>query len=1001
MSTQLLHSLNRFLSLITSQGTGQEQTLSAVQLKVLANFLRLNLLSPLRKLEPAISANTGDDMPHRDVLIQWWLSLLNFLNSNLIAETVNVTLTMDVLSVSMECVSRIISLTVLDSAADKRDQEIYSYHILLTVRWITNKLVLNSRRRNDLLESKRDGHTAVTLQFIKSYTSVLTPLIGKVIAFGFCFLNDDLHYDYEVVKYLTKGRFTTYDISGRSMLAWRTKQFVINTGNEAMNENSKSQEQFTQNNPLEEETPESKSKLDPVSLETKKVFQIMISYLQNHQVFSTFLWHYWFNVLNYHHTNKYSNMRLDSFPGCNIILHYCSNLMANDLEKLSRFIKIQDRQEKQTNSSISRTTLANGNQGQNPMTREKIINFVFTKFQCIRTVESLRSLIGFFTNTSIDEALLEDFFLCYEEQFIVSSSTISAYDSWSANIVFNKLFQFLLFQFDTLPFIIKNLSWQKWILGILGTLRTLNADSQTVGLLALFNIWEFVPLKNKEEVIDLLINELWDKLSIETDFHIINILFNKFIVFKVLPDEHLSEPLARNIKEKFKSINDEVNHLVSTTNSDFSTLVDEKNVLLFHNNNRLILECQKPLNENDMLLLTQYKPIESNNRNVNTNLLFANMSRINNVRPAFIICRGKVPFDACDELVARAAIMLAQNSKSRKEINATNTEPSSGESSLYSNEQDDHSDQKKNTRMKFGFGSLLSSFGKGKQPEVSPQPESQTKRGSVGSAVTVDTFDSHEMMSMHSTVSSITSNTSKSESSENLLFKLSQQTRTQAIAGDNEVTKKRKLLAPPESKFSREIISKPGIEYVFKIATVNSPISQRKILLDKVENFNKKWGVKTMNPYDKPLPNPIGRESDTLIDGFNFDSLAPTIEELQQLNIVDDSFSDLYQEQPISREIVPQVDLSFYFDDIPAQQQSRTFDLINCADTNLSNVENMKQITRLTKLMKVVHTFNLTTKEFIEFRNIHGEKYVFMELDPGFHQFHSLNKGLLAVANYK
>lgn len=158
---QLLNSLNKFISLTASSATighGPDHGFSVSQLKAVANFIRLNVLSPLRRLEPDISIpiSREDEQHHlgglsNDVLVQWWLTLLNFLNSGLISETTsNTSLAMDAVSVSLECISRIITITVPKVNSPDREREIYSYHLLLTVRWVTNRLVLNSRRKSEL-----------------------------------------------------------------------------------------------------------------------------------------------------------------------------------------------------------------------------------------------------------------------------------------------------------------------------------------------------------------------------------------------------------------------------------------------------------------------------------------------------------------------------------------------------------------------------------------------------------------------------------------------------------------------------------------------------------------------------------------------------------------------------------------------------------------------------------------------------------------------------------
>ncbi|CDO92151.1 unnamed protein product [Kluyveromyces dobzhanskii CBS 2104] len=1005
----LLNSLNKFINLTASSasiGHGPDNGLSMSQLKVVTNFLRLNLLSPLRRLEPVISISAHvkqSSRPSSDVLTQWWLTLLNFINSTLISETTNTSLAMDAISVSLECVSRIISLTSLAVDSSVREREIYSYHLLLTVRWVTNRLVLNSRKRSDLLDTKLANAQAtavsntapVVLQFLQRYTELLTPLIGKVIAFAFCYLSDELHYDFEVIKFISRGRFDIKDIGDTVLLPDRSKQFCAL-------DHAASQSEYTVG--LVEEFNTTKL-ADPMPQETKKVFPIMISYLQNPQVVTTFLFHYWSIVLITHHQLGLQSLDVENFPGFSLISQFCSTSLKADLERLSRFIKAQDKQEKHESSLLKATETSNPSQIN--VSREKIINFIFTKFHAIRLIESTRSVVGFFHTTSIDKKLLSSFFSYQERSFLKICSVISAYESWMANIIFNILLQFFIFHFDTLPELIEVMSWHEWIEGIFGTLKTFNADSQLVGLICLFNVWNTIPINHRNDVIDALVDGLWDLLSVDTDFHIINILFHKLIVFKILTDQNLNEDRRQTIKRKLNSINEEVLRLINASKCDYAKLVDEKTVLYFHTNNALMLERQEPLFEDDLLLINQYKHSEANNRNINNTSLFTNISRMNNIRPAVVICRGKNPFDVSDELVTRAALLIAQKNKTKRESGAIRDTGSSSASSVHSNNTLENGNFKQYNELKFGLGALLSGFSEEKpEPPTKQSPANNKRRDSVVSGSTTDTFEAQEMISMYSTVSSVASNSSKSESSEDLLYKLSQKSRSHVVStSDNDTTKKRKLMAPPESKFTKDIVSKEPIRYLFKTVTINSQVTQKKNMIDKIQDYNKKWGVQSANPYDKPLPNPFSLSSDTLLDGFDFDSLAPTIEELQQLNLVEDCVAKVYDNETSNEDdhTIPQIDLSQFFNGGSFVESNELHEKREYSQNNepATNVGRMKLITRLAKLIKVTHTFNLTSKEFFEFRKVNGDNLIYMELDPGFYQNHSLNKGLLAISSYK
>lgn len=1002
----LLQSLNRFVNLISSSPPSNEadSQKSSQQLRLLNNFLRINLLSQLRKFHPAVwSGNEKKQTqktPHKDILIQWWLALLNFLSADLMKPNFNTTLALDTNSICMECISRIMGLTALKSSADTRDREIYSFHLLMTIRWITNRLISNSKRRKFYLDKVRDGVTVNNLRFIRNYNSLLNPLIGKTIAFSFCYLDDNLHYDYDVLKFLTKGKLGMHELPSECLLPWRKIQFFEECQNGKDIASRKEDALILKD--IEQKMTNETNNLDNMSLEIKKLFLVMISYLQNSHVLMNFLWHYWYMVINFHLEKKYQKLNINLFPGYKVIIGYVANILRNDLENLSRFIKSQDRYEKQDPSVIAKTTNAEAIQHHVSICQEKILDFIFTKFQFVQYCECFRSLLGLFVNSKSDMSLLRDFFLQQEAQILKISLKIPAYNSFMASIIFNNLLQFLIFQFDSLPEFITLLSWDQWLEGLVGTIRTMNATSQCVGLICLFNMWGNIPVVNRIVLIDAIC-QLWDTLSINCEFQIIKILFHKLLLFKILQDKDLLERQMQVIKSRLQGINTELRSLQEIA-KEHKIALKEKDPLIFHNNNKFVLETQKPLYEDGALLMHCSSNANGEGHQIADNIIFSSMSRLANIRPSHIMHKGKYPFDICDELVSRVAIKVATRNEERREEESKYKKQNMSSLSLISDDSQGIAEKSSSRGIIFGIGPVLG-FGKDSPNEALENPSQKKTRVSSTSVHTIASRESHELFSLYSNVSSIASlGTSKSDSSDDLLFRLSQQTRSHPIDEEDERGKKRKLLAPPELKYNSQISTKPPIRKIFKAVSLVSPIVMRKRVLSKVDEANRNWGVKTSNIYDKPLPNPTVSEVNTSIDPFNFESFAPTIEELQGLNLVIESSIDTTDRVIPKNDNYLEIDLALIMEDFSDNTSAKATDDMRQKQgylATLSNVEKMRLVTRLTKLWEFASIFNSTVKELKEYQAAQPIEPLFIDFDVFCFQSYSLNKNLAAFLSSK
>lgn len=81
---KLFKFLNQFIVLVSNDGVSESVEKSKVNDKYISNYLRLNLLSYLRQLQQ-YPRRAG---AHREALIQWWVTLLNFLNSDLVSDEI-------------------------------------------------------------------------------------------------------------------------------------------------------------------------------------------------------------------------------------------------------------------------------------------------------------------------------------------------------------------------------------------------------------------------------------------------------------------------------------------------------------------------------------------------------------------------------------------------------------------------------------------------------------------------------------------------------------------------------------------------------------------------------------------------------------------------------------------------------------------------------------------------------------------------------------------------
>ncbi|AGO12426.1 AaceriAER073Cp [[Ashbya] aceris (nom. inval.)] len=875
----MLQSLQRFVTMISGG--------AAASNKNVAFFLRLNLLTQLRQLQSGPGGHEGRGQ--RDALVQWWITLLNYLNSDLNGGRHH-TPAVETVSVALECISRVVTVLMPRAGDEARDFEIYAHHLLLTVHYITNRLVDNSKRRKVVAQNAQlpAAQIKATLLYVQVYNGLLRAFMGKVIAYAYMYLPAAMRYDVQVLRFLV-GNVVAVPLARNEVVPWKPVRFELD----------------------EAATSQQASPKMAGNEEDLKIFQVMISYLQNDQVFSTFYWHYWYILLQLHlSAGQNGELQLGCCPGALVLLDHVGTSLSRDLPKFAQYMRTQDLKEPSLAQGNSSAALATRLNNMPPaVASDKLNSFVYTKFQSVKIWECLRNLVGCFrrlTRTSADQ-LLHRLIQEHDLRLLEATSKIPAYDSVVGNLVFNKLLQFIVFQFaGSQPSFLQDLNWSGWIKGLEGMLCTLNSNCQSIALLCLFNIWDAIPTPQRRAIQDILLSDLWYRLTIETEFHIVRILFMKLLVFRVVPDEELDSSLLRtNLSMVHESARDLSKKITVDTDC-----MDIKNILAFNGNKKLTLISNNPVTE-EALILEERKKYETNANTAQQQPVvppsFPVVSALSNVRPSVVLLKGKYPFDVFDEMVSRAALILADK-KVREKMNEEK-QGTSRRSSWHSNDDTNEpvaSSQSTPSAWHSIISKLSSYHTHSSSTSALPSPGHAGTRGMrsrTEEMLCSDSLDveSGELLSMYSNNSQVSNLTNSSEDHADPSKRygyggrgVSQLNSCSQESLPSTQSKKRKLLAPPELKYSSSVTEKDKITHIFRLTTTQTPSAAGSFanLITKLREANDKWGV-TANvekplPYDKPLPSSPdmpGTKDYTLIDGFDFNSLSSSIMgDIQQIS---------------------------------------------------------------------------------------------------------------------
>lgn len=944
--TQLFQSLNRFISFINNANqpasTKEKNTKFC---KSSSNFLRLKLLTVLRQWCDFSQSNCR--LESRDVLTQWWVTLLNFLNSDTslqIDTALELSLSIELTSVCLECVSKIMTILIILPFHSPRDMEIYSHHLLLTVHCITNKLVLISKNTKKFKRTESDDKCSKNdkkLEYLNKYSSLLRAFIGKLNAYAFFYLPEDLRFD--TILLLTVSPQISSNIQA-CLFSWKKRQYKFTDDQGQM---------------IHAEAFENKD---------TKFFKIIVSYIKNDFVLMSFYWHYWYIILQF---IKFSGPHvsiekstLSCIPGSEILLtHVTTRFLNSDLNKFTRIIK-QTPNPRITNENVteSHPNFRSLNSNNALITSERINDYVFSNFKTIKLWECLRSLSGCIVKDSHLE-YLENMLSLHESLLIDYVSTISAYDYVAANVIYNKVLQFIIFQFESLSSL-KFIHWGSWHNGLLSMLRTKNVNCQTVSLLCLFNIWKHIGSEERDEMANTLLNDFWESLTFDNEFPLIRILFMKLLVFKIIPSVQGSNSLRFLPHERIRGLYEELivnkEKLVEMQkHSSNDIIAHRKTALIFNGNSRLMMIPKKPNTEDHLV----YKI--NHDKNLATER-FPSVSSVANTRPNVILKNGKYAYDVLDEMTSKVAFLLAEK-KTRLDPKKNHkiSDGFEGNQDNEDNDEDSEDSGSHKNKTKESNSSLSATLNSWLSKFSSTSEDSQKKKeqeNELGSD-----FDYDEDMTDFTE-----SLPKRSSSNIEKIFRHGNSSGSMASSNSSiKLSKKREniLIGPPEFRFSNEIKEHNSITTVFKLAFIQT---NRKVV-ERIDLANMKWGtIHGGSKYMKPLPVP----KDLIVA-----SAANNENEMRNFAFVRNS--DLGFELPVP-------DFSIFGKctedehDVPKIGSQSVENLKEISEKEMTiwkQIQDMKLKTRMQKICVLIETFNATVREYFEFSNRLEHDSIFIDFE--------------------
>ncbi|KAG0670879.1 hypothetical protein C6P45_001644 [Maudiozyma exigua] len=633
---KLFHSLNRFITLLNNREkcyrskidnfTVQEiKETNPLELterlfkdtgfdnKYMTQFIRHNLIKYLRNAK-LYSESEEVTTELRDVLSHWWSYTLDLLTSNSInqnnkdpqriinrgnsimslrnTEQINKKdlfqpyISIELVSVCLESISRIMSRLLIRGDYNEIDITKYSDSIIRTIHIITFKLVNNSRQMKELSYNKhKDNHKQIT--YCNNYNSLIRSFLGKLLAFAFIYIPDELQFDIQLIEAL-QPTFKLDTVNDPQLITWKKKTFKTTKRKTVNKENEKG--------------------LSPNS-DKKKMFRVIISYIRNDLCFFSFYFYYWsiiFRMLEKSKITLQKDLIFEVCPGSDIFIeHSINNFLKNDLYKANKHLKNIRKQnlginvnDSMPNSDIISDGEDTGCNGPNKL--ESLDDFINSTFKNLKIWGSLHLVYRKFPQQEDNLNLLLNLHDIKQLEYI---KTIPAYDYHMANIVFNKILKRIIELFDGAVF----LNWSVWGSGYLSLLKTQNMNNQIISILSLFNIWEYIPMEERTRISKEMLgnDEIWSSLTLDTAENLVHVLFSKLLIFKIskINDEEVKNLALKqltNFHFQFNSLSQilKSNDTNNSIERSCSSAYGGDAVLLFHINKKFVLGTLKAPHSN-------------------------------------------------------------------------------------------------------------------------------------------------------------------------------------------------------------------------------------------------------------------------------------------------------------------------------------------------------------------------------------------------------------------
>ncbi|KAL3236472.1 Ahk1p RNJ42_01566 [Nakaseomyces bracarensis] len=1034
--------------------------------KDIASLLRLHLLNYLRSsqtLQQRENFPLVKEVKKREILLQWWITLLNFLSSKLKFDSLvklnepleDIPTSTELVSIVLECISRIITSLIILPHHSKRDHEVYSQHLSITTKFIADILVVNSKIQKRYLrrtsssetssivsstnESADTTFTSLTssthnksihtnnnnynnnntntntnmngsfqknyhdlLSFLEKYSDLITTFIGKINAYAFIYLPDDYNYDYTVLS-LWYPRLKRED-SKDPLFPWRKSEISLVSSRR------------TKGNISVKKSQTGKFK----SYEHQKMFA---SYMKNKSIFLTFYWHYWYIILRYTETknkNYFTSENLHHIPGASLLLDFITDISLKvDLRNFDRFIngtpvRSQAHNRMGNNSSWNDTEESVNSViplGKRYIRNEAVNNFIFTNFGTIKLWEVLRSV----SSCMSDSKYLSSMLSLHDLAILKQIKKIPAHEYTVANIIYNKIFQFILFQYFSLNNV-QFINWEAWVGGMKRMLDTLNINSQTVALISYFNMWFFMPEDVKISAIRDLVftDKYWDMLMENNQYPIIRILFIKLLVFRIIPNMGMTD--KQDMFKKLRQMELKMVSLYELLKAEgVSPYIENTDPFLFALNNKFVLTTGKVNDEDYLTFDLNHRPRKPRLIAVLNNDLYAlekfpSIGSVANLRPTFVLKKGKYPYDIFDELLDN----LARYKSCKKWGIKTDFPDDYFENLIYDDfdalvakkyhGESDNTVVKNVTSTINSWFSKLSTKDEKKAPSVSRKssvvrPSSAPNLKSSGSLrVKNETLEDKPSkpnggwsfaftarkisgaLDKKNVKDEVTSdNTSNLGISSNSYGNIHSNGKIlESLYG--KLLSKQKVVVAPEIQYSKEILNNPIVTNVVKAIQLHPDGS----MLEKLEKANSKWGT--------PIIKPSMSSSKVIQLKDDLDKNAIRVLEIPLASSSNSVLSEIVEADQTSSEdtdlkySLPTLDLTFLEVNQVGELNSNLDNFqLNALPPAIKNATLMKYQTSYESIVKIIRVINATKNEFADFDQ-HNNIMIEFELYKNGHQ---------------